>query len=110
MSLIWNNVIWKDRALCMDPEPFSPVICQLLAKFPGVQRFTLGITEVADDAEEIGLQRFLLGISVGIDLFDVKLSRTVTILEDLENGGVYVLLAVFAKLEGGWSLEKRGAG
>ena len=31
-------------------------------------------------------------------------SRTI---EDLENGGVHVLLAIFARLKSGWGLEKR---
>lgn len=75
--------------------------------FPAVKRVPLRITKVADDAEEVGLQRFLPGVSVGVDFLDAKLSRTIAILEDLENGGVHVLLAIFARLKSGWGLEKR---
>ena len=61
---------------------------------------------MSDDAEEVGLQCFSASISLGVNIFDTKLSRALTILEDLEDGGACVFLTVFARLKGGGELEQ----
>ena len=63
----------------------------------------MGVTKVSDDAEEVGLQCFAASVSLGVNIL---LSRALTILEDLEDGGACVFLTVFARLKSGGRYEQ----
>ena len=69
----------------------------------------MGVTKVSNDAEEVGLQSFPPNVSVLVNLFDTKLSRALTILEGLEDGGARDFLKVFARSKSGGKLEQGSA-
>ena len=57
------------QRMCWETEPCPPVVRQFLAHLPGIQRLTLCITNVSNDAEEVVLHSLLFAVSFGVDLF-----------------------------------------
>ena len=97
---------FEGGTVCKDPKSITPVVRQFGVQIPGIQRLTLSVAEVSNDAVEVVLHRLTSGVSQEVCLFHLQI-LTIIMLEDLEDGGMTNSLPIFRyspgrRVDGSW--------